>query len=117
MSIRGSFFLKEAAGVLVAMSLCLPAAFAAERSFDRPLSVNGSVTLHVSTGSGYIRVSPGSDNQVHIVGHVKGNGSSWFGGGSSDDAVARVADHPPIGQAGNINRVGEACSGDFFRHV
>src|SRR3984885_11615128 len=106
MSIRGSFFLKEAAGVLVAMSLCLPAAFAAERSFDRTLSVNGPVTLHVSTGSGYIRVSPGSDNQVHIVGHVKGN-NSWFGGGSSEDAVARVADHPPIDQAGNIIRVGD----------
>jgi DUF4097 and DUF4098 domain-containing protein YvlB len=117
MSIRGSFFLKEAAGVLVAMSLCLPAAFAAEKSFDRTLSVNGPVTLHVSTGSGYIHVSPGSDNQVHIVGHVKGNNNSWFGGGSSEDAVSRVADHPPIDQAGNIIRVGEEHGGDFFRHV
>src|SRR5580692_3015231 len=105
MSIRGSFFLKEAAGVLVAMSLCLPAAFAAERSFDRTLSVNGAVTLHVSTGSGYIRVSPGSDNQVHIVGHVKGSNSWW--GGSSDDAVSKVTGNPPINQAGNIIRVGE----------
>jgi hypothetical protein len=117
MSIRGNFFCKAATGIAVVMSLCLPAAFAAEKSFDRTLSVNGSVTLHVSTGSGYIRVSPGSDNQVHIVGHVKGNGSSWFGGGSSDDAVARVADHPPIDQAGNIIRVGDEHSGDFFRHV
>src|ERR1700744_1745683 len=117
MSIRGSFFLKEAAGVLVAISLCLPAAFAAERSFDRTLSVNGAVTLHVSTGSGYIRVSRGSDNQVHIVGHVKGNNNSWFGGGSSEEAVSRVADHPPIDQAGNIIRVGDEHGGDFFRHV
>src|ERR1700728_4703829 len=116
MSIRGSFSCKEAAGVLVAMSLCLPAAFAAEKSFDRTLSVNGSVTLHVSTGSGYIRVSPGSDNQVHIVGHVKGSSPSWFGG-SSDDAVSRIADHPPIDQAGNIIRVGDEHGGDFFRHV
>ena len=117
MSLRGSFSYKEAAGVLVAMSLCLPAAFAAEKSFDRTLSVNGSVTLHVSTGSGYIHVSPGSDNQVHIVGHVKGSNNSWFGGGSSEDAVARVADHPPIDQAGNIIRVGDEHGGDFFRHV
>src|SRR6202012_2174118 len=116
MSIRGSFFLKEAAGVLVAISLCLPAAYAAERSFDRTLSVNGPVTLHVSTGSGYIHVSPGSDNQVHIVGHVKGNNSSWFGG-SSDEAVAKVADNPPIDQAGNIIRVGEEHGSDFFHHV
>src|ERR1700723_4247471 len=116
MSIRGSFFLKEAAGVLVAMSLCLPAAFAAERSFDRTLSVNGAVTLHVSTGAGYIHVSPGSDNQVHIVGHVKSGGNSWWGGGSSDDAVSRVANNPPINQAGNIIRVGEG-SDDSMRHV
>ncbi len=105
MSLRGSFSYKEAAGVLVAMSLCLPAAFAAEKSFDLTLSVNGPVTLRVSTGSGYIRVSQGSDNQVHIVGHVKGN--SWWGGGSAEDAVSRVADHPPIDQAGNIVRVGD----------
>src|SRR5277367_3071801 len=118
MSIRGSFSLKEAAGALVAMSLCLPVAFAAEKSFDRTLSVNGPVTLRVSTGSGYIRVSPGSDNQVHIVGHVKSGGNSWLGwGGSSDDAVAKVASNPPIDQAGNIIRVGDDHGNDWARHV
>jgi Putative adhesin len=107
---------KAAAGVLVAMSMYLPVtALAAERSFDRTLTVNGPVTLHVSTGAGYIHVSPGSDNQVHIVGHVKSS-NSWWGGGSSDDAVSRVANNPPINQAGNIIRVGEG-SDDFMRHV
>jgi hypothetical protein len=106
---------KAATGILVAMSMCLPAAWAAERSFDRTLTVNGPVTLHVSTGSGYIHVSPGSDNQVHVVGHVKSNGNSWFGG-SSDDAVSRVAENPPINQAGNIIRIGENRD-DFMRHV
>jgi hypothetical protein len=107
---------KAAAGILVAMSMCLPAvALAAERSFDRTLTVNGPVTLHVSTGAGYIHVSPGSDSQVHIVGHVKSSGNSWFGG-SSDDAVSRVASNPPINQAGNIIRVGEG-SDDSMRHV
>jgi hypothetical protein len=107
---------KAAAGILVAMSMYLPvAALAAERSFDRTLTVNGPVTLHVSTGAGYIHVSPGSDNQVHIVGHVKSS-NSWWGGGSSDDAVSRVANNPPINQAGNIIRVGEG-SDDFMRHV
>jgi putative adhesin len=108
---------KAATGILVAMSLCLPAAaFAAEKSFDRTLTVNGPVTLHVSTGSGYIHVSPGSDSQVHIVGHVKGS-NSWWGGGSSDDAVAKVADNPPINQAGNIISVGEDHGSDWGRHV
>jgi Putative adhesin len=96
--------------------VCLPAAFAAEKSFDRTLTVNGPVTLHVSTGSGYIHVSPGSDSQVHIIGHVK-SGNSWWGGGSSDDAVAKVAANPPIDQAGNIIRVGDEHGNDFFRHA
>ena len=78
------------------------------KSFDRTLTVNGPVTLHVSTGSGYIHVSPGSDSQVHIVGHVKSSNSWW--GGSSDDAVSKVASNPPINQAGNIIRVGETAA-------
>src|SRR6202789_4650237 len=104
---------KAAAGILFAMFMCLPAvALAAERSFDRTLTVNGPVTLHVSTGAGYIHVSPGSDSQVHIVGHVKSGGNSW--GGSSDDAVSKVSGNPPINQAGNIIRVGEG-SDDSMR--
>jgi Putative adhesin len=106
---------RAAAATLVAMTMCLPAAFAAEKSFDRTLSVNGPVTLRVSTGSGSIRVSPGSDNQVHIVGHVKSNNSWW--GGSSDDAVAKVAANPPIDQAGNIIRVGDDHGNDWAHHV
>src|SRR5580692_5828493 len=113
MKIRGIASRKAMTAVLVA--LCLPAAFAAEKSFDRTLTVNGAVTLHVSTGSGYIHVSPGSDNQVHIAGRVKSNNNWW--GGSSDDAVGRVASNPPIDQAGNIIRVGDDHGGDFARHV
>jgi hypothetical protein len=115
MQTRWNPFRKAATGILVAISMCLPAvALAAERSFDRTLTVNGPVTLHVSTGSGYIHVSPGSDSQVHISGHVKSNNSWW--GGSSDDAVSRVANNPPINQAGNIIRVGEGGD-DSMRHV
>jgi Putative adhesin len=114
MQSRSSLTRKAVTAILVAV--CLPAAFAAEKSFDRTLSVNGPVTLHVSTGSGYIHVSPGSDNQVHIVGHVKGS-NSWWGGGSSDEAVAGVASNPPIDQAGNIIRVGDDHGNDFFHHV
>jgi hypothetical protein len=115
MQSKSKFSSKAAAATLVAMTMCLPAAFAAEKSFDRTLSVNGPVTLRVSTGSGYIRVSPGSDNQVHIMGHVKSNNSWW--GGSSDDVVARVATNPPIDQAGNIIRVGDEHGSDWFHHV
>src|ERR1700728_2988627 len=99
MQTRWNLSRQAATGILVAMTMCLPAAFAAERSFDRTLTVNGPVTLRVSTGSGYIHVSPGSDKQVHIVGHVKSSNSWWGGGGSSDDAVSKVAGNPPINQA------------------
>jgi Putative adhesin len=116
MQTRWNLSRKAATGILVAMSMCLSAAaFAAEKSFDRTLTVNGPVTLHVSTGAGYIHVSPGSDSQVHIVGHVKSSSNSWWGGGS-DEAVARVADNPPVDQAGNIIRIGEGHS-DEYRHV
>ena len=114
MQTRSTLSRKAATGILVALSLYIPAALAAERSFDRTLSVNGPVTLHVSTGSGYVHVSAGADNQVHIVGHVKSNNSWW--GGSSDDAVAQVASNPPINQAGNIISVGDD-HGDWARHV
>ena len=117
MQSQSKFTRKAAAAILVAMTMCLPAAFAAEKSFDRTLSVNGPVTLRVSTGSGYIRVSPGSDNQVHVVGHVKSNNNNWLWGGSSDDAVAKVAANPPIDQAGNIIRVGDDHGNDWTRHV
>ena len=60
-------------GLLVAPAI----ASASEANFDRTLTVSGNVNLYVSTGSGYVHISPGSDNQIHIVGHVKSN-NGWF---------------------------------------
>ncbi len=99
--------------ILAAMVALAPAlALAAEGTFDKTLSVNGPVLLSVNTGSGFIHVTPGSDSQVHIVGHVKaGNNGGWlFGagdGGSADDRVKAVLAHPPIEQAGNILSIGK----------
>ena len=112
MQSRRNLTLKAAAGLLVAMSIYLPAiALAAEKSFDRMLTVNGPVTLHVSTGSGYIRVSSGSDNEVHIIGHVQAS-HGWMGG-NSEDQIKQVVDNPPIEQAGNIIRIGKK-DGDLW---
>lgn len=88
----------QVSGVLLALGT-LPA-LAAEATFERTLSVSGTTTLHISTGSGYIHLKPGSDSQIHIYGHVK---SSW---GGSEDRVREVAAHPPIEQTGSIVRVG-----------
>jgi hypothetical protein len=80
-------------------------ALASEATFERTLSVSGTVTLHVSTGSGYIHIKPGSDDKVHIFGRVK---SGW---GSSEDRVRDIAAHPPIEQTGSILRIGQDHEG------
>jgi hypothetical protein len=78
------------------------AAAQSQATFERTLSVNGSaLQLTVSTGSGDVQLTRGSDNQVHIVGHVK---ASWNG---SEDEVRQVTANPPIEQTGNIVRIGE----------
>ena len=94
------------AAALMAATLAIPAlALASDGTFDKTLSVNGSVQLEVSTGSGYVHVNPGSDNQVHIIGHVHAN-HNWMGG-NSDEQVRHIVDNPPIQQSGNTIRVGE----------
>ncbi|MDQ6733728.1 MAG: hypothetical protein M3Z35_06375, partial [Nitrospirota bacterium] len=58
--------------LLTAASLAIATtAFAADSSFDRTLNVGSSPSLNVSTGSGNVRLHPGSDNQIHIVAHLK----------------------------------------------
>lgn len=95
--------------LLLLVTPCL--ALAAEGSFDRTLNTNGPTYLYVDTGSGYVHVSPGSDNQVHIVAHVKANNKGWWSGGSSEgspeDRVKKVVDNPPIQQQGNTIRIGK----------
>jgi len=78
----------------------LPAG-ASEATFERTLAVSGTVMLHVSTGSGNIRIETGPDNQVHIFGRVKSHGF-----GESDDRVRQIAANPPIEQTGGILHIG-----------
>lgn len=101
---------------LSAAGLAMPLlALASDGTFDKTVNVNGNVQLEVSTGSGYVHVNPGSDNQVHIVGHVHSS-HGWMGG-SSDEQVKRVVDNPPIQQTGNIIRVGQTHDNNWFNHV
>src|ERR1700733_13655305 len=103
------------AAALSAAALAIPAmALASDSTFDKTLSVNGSVQLEVSTGSGYVHVNPGSDNQVHIIGHVHANHGIF--GGNSEDQVRQVVDNPPIQQSGNTIRVGQMHE-SIFNHV
>lgn len=95
--------------IAVTALLLSPAALlAADGTFDKTLQTNGNVTLNVSTGSGYIRVTPGSDSSVHIIGHVHAaKWNSWIDMGSPEERVHQVVANPPIEQSGNIINVGK----------
>ncbi|HVW77755.1 MAG TPA: DUF4097 family beta strand repeat-containing protein [Alloacidobacterium sp.] len=95
--------------IAVTALLLSPAALlAADGTFDKTLQTNGNVTLNVSTGSGYIRVTPGSGSSVHIIGHVHAaKWNSWIDMGSPEERVHQVVANPPIEQSGNIINVGK----------
>ena len=83
---------------------------AADGTFDKTLHVSGTPTLSVSTGSGYIHVTPGSDNEIHIIGHVHANRWGGMDFGSPEDRVKEVVANPPIEQSGNVVTVGKHTS-------
>jgi hypothetical protein len=86
----------------------------ADANFERTLNVSGQPDLYVSTGSGTIRVHPGSDNQIHITGHVH---AGWSAFGDVQSRVQRVADNPPIAQSGNTIRIGENFDHMLFNNI
>ena len=90
-------------------------AFAADSNFDRTLNVSSSPNVSVSTGSGYIHLHPGSDNQIHIIGHVRAS-QVWFGGGR-DARLQQIVDNPPIVQNGNDITIGDRHNADLFRNI
>jgi DUF4097 and DUF4098 domain-containing protein YvlB len=76
---------------------------AVEGTFERTFNVNGPVQLEVATGSGDVRVSAGSGNEVHIRGEIHSRG--W----SDDNARQKLRDieaNPPVSQDNNLIRVG-----------
>ncbi|MFZ0663677.1 MAG: DUF4097 family beta strand repeat-containing protein [Acidobacteriaceae bacterium] len=95
--------LRSAAAIL-ALALTPAALFAAEGTFDKTLAVAGPATLNISTGSGYIHITPGPDGSIHIIGHVRSNMGLFSG--SPEENVRRVTDNPPIVQNGNSIEVG-----------
>ena len=90
---------------ILALALTPAALFAAEGTFDKTLSVSGAANLSVSTGAGYIHITPGPEGSIHIVGHVHSS-HGWFDG-SPEDTVRKVTDNPPIEQNGNNVEVGK----------
>ncbi len=103
-----------ALSALAVLTLAASAAYASDSNFERTLTVSGAPTVSVSTGSGYIHLRPGADNQVHVVGHVHAS-QAWFGGGR-DNRVQEIVNNPPIVQNGNEITIGERHS-DLFRNI
>ena len=91
-----------ATATAVLMAAALPA-LASEATFERNLSVTGHVELSVSTGSGNIHITAGSDGQIHIHGKVHSN--NW--NGDNEARVHEIAANPPIEQTGNIISIGK----------
>jgi hypothetical protein len=83
-------------------------------NFDRTLSVSSQPDLYISTGSGSIRVHPGSGSQIHIIGHVH---ASWSAFGDVNSRIQRIIDNPPISQSGNAVHVGEANDRELFNNI
>lgn len=101
-------------GLMLALMAVQTAAFAAsEGSFQRTLSVNGTVNLEVETGSGSIRVSTGSPNEVRVTGHIRA--SNWFSSRAED--VRKLENNPPIQQSGNDIRIGHIDDPELRRNL
>ncbi|HEY6413141.1 MAG TPA: DUF4097 family beta strand repeat-containing protein [Edaphobacter sp.] len=92
-------------------------AFAAQGTFERTLTVGASPTVAVTTGSGNVRVRPGSDNQAHIIGHVHAGSMGWLSGSSPDSRIQEIVNNPPIVQNGNDITIGEHHNSDLFRNI
>jgi DUF4097 and DUF4098 domain-containing protein YvlB len=86
----------------------------ASDTFDRTLKVSGPADLYVSTGSGSIRIHPGTDSEIHIVGHVH---AGWSSFGDVTSRVQHIVDSPPIVQTGNAIRVGESNDHSLFNNI
>jgi hypothetical protein len=97
------------------LTLAASAAFAAGRDFDRTLNVNATPNVSISTGSGYIHVRPGSDSQVHVIGHVRPS-NSWFNK-DSESRVQQIVNNPPISQSGNSITIGVDHPSDLYRNI
>lgn len=72
-----------------------------EGSFQRNLKVSGPVDLHVSTGSGTIKVTKGSGGEVRISARIKASSGWSFWSADATDVIRDIEKNPPVHQEGN----------------
>jgi len=86
----------------------------ADDTFRRTLNTGAEPDLYVSTGSGSIRIHPGSGSQVEVVGHVH---AGWGAFGDVRSRIDRIIANPPVTQSGNTVRVGESSDRSLFNNI
>jgi hypothetical protein len=111
--------LKTLAFVLTLAALAaLPLNAATTGHFEKTLSVNGTVELEVTSGSGNITVHQGSAGSVYVSAKIHANSGSWlFGGGNVDERIHKIEQNPPITQNGNSIRVGRIEDRDLTKNI
>lgn len=108
-------------GVTLALALlgvlgAAPARAAQEGHFDKTLTVNGSVDLDVSTGSGNITVRPGGAGQVQVHATIRAS-NGWLGSGDVEKRIQYIEQHPPIEQDGNTITIGHEEDRELLRNI
>lgn len=83
----------------------------AEATFDRNLNFDGKLELSVATGSGHIKLTRGSANQIRIHGVVKADRDG------DASKVQEIAANPPIVQAGNKITIGGQRDQENLRNI
>jgi hypothetical protein len=94
--------------------LALSTAAFADGQFDRTFNVGAQPDLYVATGSGQIHIHPGTDGQIHIIGHVH---AGWSAFGDINDRIRRIVANPPLTQDGNTVRAGGTNDHSLYENI
>lgn len=109
-----SWFSASLSIVILICLPALPAAAAAEGSFQRDLQVTGPVHMDLSTGSGNVEIRTGTAGQVHVTGRIRAG--EWFRG-NVEEKIKRIEANPPIQQNGNDIHIGRIDDPELRRNI
>ena len=84
--------------------------------FERHLTTDGPVDLHVTTGSGSIEIRRGNGRDVVVVGTVRAHRGFWTSS-SAEERVRRIEANPPVAQNGSSIRIGDFEDSSLQRNV
>src|SRR5687767_8289529 len=76
-------------------------------SFERSLSVSGSVDLTAMTDSGGIVITPGGSGSVQVRATLKSQRGGNYDRQDVENRIRELERNPPIKQQGNTVRIGE----------